>query len=262
MKRFRLFLLTFITFFFAMTTILFIQLINIKSIASKLGIMEKSDAFQGMFLATQAPFLLGCAILFSSILFVLFLLFVVSDNKSFSVSFIDKLKELDTINAGDQTYEQAIDVYKSIITDPETGAVIYKHFRTILDKEFIRSSRYHLPFALMRIAVQNKKDFEVLQKKTSSNIHTVLRNVDVISINNEKEFICLLPNTKKASANLAVARIFKRLQSVQEVSGEKICIAVGLSSFPEDGADVETLLSTLDKNFQKARMMGENKVIF
>lgn len=262
MKRFRLFMLTFATFFFAMVVTLVLQLMTIGNIASKLEIEGKTEVFQNLFLSTQAPLMLIIAIVFSVILFILFLLFVVTTNKCFSVSFKDKLKEFEATNPNEESYDQAINLYKSIITDPETGAVIYKHFRTILDKEFIRSSRYKLPFGLLRIAVQNKQDFELAQKKASANIQTVLRNVDVISINNEKEFICLLPNTKKASSNLAVGRIMKRLQSVQEMTGERIPLAVGLSSYPEDGSDVDTLLNVLERNFQKARMMGENKVIF
>jgi diguanylate cyclase (GGDEF)-like protein len=255
-------MLIFATFFFAMAVTLALQLVTIGNIANKLEIGGKAEAFQNLFLASQAPLMLIIAILFSAILFILFLLFVVTTNKCFSVSFMDKLREFEATNPNEESYDQAINLYKSIITDPETGAVIFKHFRTILDKEFIRASRYKLPFGLLRIAVQSKQNFDLAHKKASANIQTVLRNVDVVSINNEKEFICLLPNTRKANANLAVGRIMKRLQSVQEMTGERIPLAVGICAYPEDGSDVETLLAALDRNFQKALMMGENKVIF
>ena len=262
MKKMRLFMLSFITLFFAMIIVLTVQLINIKSIANNLGISEKADAFQNIFLGNQVPFLLLVVIVFSLIQFVLFLIVVVTRNKDFSVNFFDKLNAIGTERDPDAAYDQALDVYKSIITDPQTGAVIYKHFQTILDKEFIRSSRYKIPFALMRISVLDKDNFDSHHKHASSNIHTVLRNVDVISVNVQKEFVCLLPNTKKANANLAAGRIFKRLQTVRELTEEKITLAIGISSFPDDGENLETLFIVLEKNFQKALMLGEDKVVF
>jgi GGDEF domain-containing protein len=262
MKRMRLFMLSFVTFFFAMILVLTVQLINIKSIANNLGIGEKADAFQNIFLGNQAPFLLLVVIVFSLIQFILFLIMVVTRDKDFSVSFLDKLNALGTERDADATYDQALDVYKSIITDPETGAVIYKYFQTILDKEFIRSSRYKIAFSVMRIAVLDKQNFEAHHKHASSNIHSVLRNVDVVSVNAQKEFVCLLPNTRKANANLASGRIFKRLQTVRELTGEKITLAVGISTFPDDGENLETLLISLERNFQKALMLGEDKVVF
>ncbi len=255
-------MLSFLTLFFAMIIVLTVQLINIKAIAHVLGIGEKADAFQNIFLGNQVPFLFLVVIVFSLIQFVLFLVMVVTRNRDFSVGFFEKLNAIGTERDPDVAYDRALDLYKSIITDPETGAVIYKHFQTILDKEFIRSSRYKIPFALIRVAVLNKENFETHHKHTGSNIHTVLRNVDVVSVNTRKDFICLLPNTRKSSANLAVGRIFKRLQTVTELTGEKIILAVGISSFPDDGENLETLQIVLDNNFQKALMLGEDKVVF
>jgi len=159
-------------------------------------------------------------------------------------------------------YDQALEMYRSAITDEQTGAIIYKHFKTMLESEFTRSLRYKMVFSLVKISIENKENFNSVFHKVAFSITNILRNVDVTSVDVDRKFVILLPNTKKTNAETAVRRIWARVKSVQEQTDAKINLVAGIVTFKEDGDTVELLLAALDRNLEKARLLGAHTIIF
>ncbi len=91
-----------------------------------------------------------------------------------------------------------------------------------------------------------------------------LRGDDIVARYGGEEFLIVLENTPKEKAYKVLERIRDNL-SHQEVSiGDgkkiKITVSIGLSSFPEDGNNLEELIKVADKALYRAKQTGRNKV--
>jgi diguanylate cyclase (GGDEF)-like protein len=75
----------------------------------------------------------------------------------------------------------------------------------------------------------------------------------------------LLPETCKESSKVVIERIRSAVESHpflgrEEMPMKKVTISAGISAFPEDGADAQSLIRAADKALYDAKSHGRNVV--
>jgi diguanylate cyclase (GGDEF)-like protein len=261
MKTLKYVAVVFLPLFFLVLLLIVQSSVSLRSAASSLSVPVAVEALQPAFMKTLTVYGVILFAVFGIIQTVLVYFFFKKPQAAFSREINEKL-ELVQKPEDEKVYDKVLELYKSVITDPKTGAVLFKYFMTMLDKEMVRADRYKLPFSILKITLKSKGDFDESFKKAGAIIISVLRTIDIISINEHKEFVILLPNTKKANGDMAVRRIFRRVQQVQETSGASFSLSVGIATYADDGITTDVLLGRADANLQKAKILGENKVVF
>lgn len=165
-------------------------------------------------------------------------------------------------DGGPESFTRILELYRRAVTDPDTGAVVFRHFRTMLESEVERAKRYKVPLSLVRISLLGKDRSKEALRRVSVNLRSLLRAVDVVAIDPSKDFIVLLPHTRKNNAEMAVWRIWKRVKAVEDQTGVEMPLAAGIASFGEDGEDAASLLETAEEHCRRAAVFGPGKVIF
>ncbi|MGK7958894.1 MAG: putative bifunctional diguanylate cyclase/phosphodiesterase, partial [Crocosphaera sp.] len=104
-----------------------------------------------------------------------------------------------------------------------------------------------------------------LLKSFAQRLSSCVRNNDIVSRWGGDEFTLLLPqiNTPEDTINLA-QRILDDLKKPFEVSGHQLYIktSIGISIYPQDGEDGETLLKNADAALYRAKERGRNHYRF
>lgn len=255
-------LFPFLMLLLALIPLLLFQYYLAGQIFQELTLPESAASFQYMYFSRQALVLSFLVVIVPLLGFLLFRSFGYSGSFDLSEKISGQVSDLQSQSADIDTYNRVIELFRSVVIDKETGAVVYKHFLSIMEQEMNRAVRYRIPFSVLRISLENQQNFDVMLKKVSHNIITTLRNVDFVSLDKEKIFTCLLPNTKKADAERACERIFQRMVHVNETMSEKIELVIGVSSFEDDGRDQAKLIDQAETKRKQAKILGPNKVVF
>jgi diguanylate cyclase (GGDEF)-like protein len=104
-----------------------------------------------------------------------------------------------------------------------------------------------------------------LLKVISGRLKNCLREGDTIARLGGDEFMVLLPDIKSASdAGKIGAKIVKSLTEPVACQGHELHIttSIGISVYPFDGADAETLVKHADISMYRAKEIGRNKMVF
>ena len=95
---------------------------------------------------------------------------------------------------------------------------------------------------------------EVLRNACKTFVES-LRKGDMVFRYGGEEFLLFLDNTDKKGALLVAERIRKAISLYLPTT-----VSLGISSFPEDGTELEELISSADKALYKAKETGRNKI--
>lgn len=167
-----------------------------------------------------------------------------------NISLIEKLKRIST-------------------TDALTNVYNYRYLESYLKKEIKRSKRFQDIFSILLCDIDDFKKIndqyghlkgdEVL-KKLIKYVKGISREIDVISRYGGDEFIIVAPKTDKENALKFSQKILKFLPVVQYYDkNEKIKISIGVSTYPEDGEDITTLIKAADKKLYLAKRNGKGR---
>ena len=150
--------------------------------------------------------------------------------------------------------EQVSTLEASLVTDSLTRLGNREGFQRRLGTELARALRYDHPLNIVMLDLDNFKQVN------DSFGHTVGDNAlvavaDVLRANQRAsdsafrwggdEFVLLLPDVHPNEARNAAER-YATLVSGVEVNGIRLSVSVGVASYPEDGADPQTLLRRAD----------------
>ena len=100
---------------------------------------------------------------------------------------------------------------------------------------------------------------DVLLKDVAKRLVTQLRDVDTICRIGGDEFVVVLPEIKRATDAAHVAqKVIEQLSLPTQVEGRELHVtpSIGISVFPEDGRDAETLIRNADAAMYHAKEMG------
>ncbi|MFH1422518.1 MAG: diguanylate cyclase [Planctomycetota bacterium] len=176
-------------------------------------------------------------------------------------------------------------LYHRSIFDEMTRVFSRGHFDMHLSQEIERARRYRknaeeneeessrINISLIMFDIDNFKKIndtyghqvgdEVL-RSTASVVRNKVRAADIVARYGGEEFSIILPETCKENALKAAERLRKAIE-VNEIATDgkklKITVSLGVSTYPDDAADMHTLVREADKALYTAKAQGKNRVV-
>jgi diguanylate cyclase (GGDEF)-like protein/PAS domain S-box-containing protein len=132
------------------------------------------------------------------------------------------------------------------------------------------SSRYNQQFALLFLDLDRFKYIndtlghqagDLLLQKVAQRLKGILRKKDTIARIGGDEFVIILPNLKHIREAVQTAEmIIEALKSSFFLNGQEVYIStsIGISFYPYDGEDIETLVRNADRAMYQAKKSGKN----
>jgi len=151
-------------------------------------------------------------------------------------------------------------------TDPLTGVVNSRCFFEIGNVETLRSFRYHHPFSVVFIDIDDFKLVndkrghsagDALLRHIGKTIKETIRDTDVLARLGGDEFAVLLPETDEKAAQITVTRIQKNLLLPETVS-TPVTFSVGLVTNLGVRCAFEEVLKAADDLMYEAKRSGKN----
>ncbi|GFO61941.1 GGDEF domain-containing protein [Geomonas silvestris] len=160
------------------------------------------------------------------------------------------------------------------ITDSLTGLHNHRYFKQFFKQEMGRAKRYHKPFSIIMMDVDDFKSFndsfghavgDELLTVLGTVILETIRGVDVAFRYGGEEFIVLLPETRLDKAILAAERLRAAVQTgtVNKLAGSGgrgVTVSIGVASYPENADKMDELFNIVDSLLYQAKRCGKNKV--
>lgn len=154
--------------------------------------------------------------------------------------------------------------YKDLsIRDGLTGLFNFRYFKEMLQKEIEKSKRYGHPFSLIMLDIDDFKIFndkfghlegDRILKKFSRLISDSVRKIDMVFRYGGEEIFVLLPELPKSKAK----KVAERLKLLVR-ENLPITVSVGISGFPEDGEDSESLIKKADLDMYEDKKISKNQ---
>lgn len=170
-----------------------------------------------------------------------------------------------------------LSVYQSMkdlaMIDGLTGIYNHRAFKERLQIEIERSRRYNSTLSLMILDLDKFKRIndtyghlhgDYVLKKSANLIRGSVRTVDTVARYGGEEFAVILINADKKSCLNTAERICKNIHSFMfEKDGmtERMSISIGMSEYPGDGDDLQSLVSSADMAMYRAKRAGGNQVV-
>gem|GEM_PF-1890984 len=160
------------------------------------------------------------------------------------------------------------------ITDNVTKLYNRHYFNNVFNQELARSLRYGNEFSIVMIDVDMFKQINdnyghaigdrMLRKITATLIKNLRKNIDVPARYGGDEFIILLPETGSEGAKVYADRLLEEVRLIKlEYNGQTIhaTVSIGISTFPKDSRERQSLLEKADDALYTAKENGRNQVV-
>jgi diguanylate cyclase (GGDEF)-like protein/PAS domain S-box-containing protein len=180
------------------------------------------------------------------------------------------LRQVFLFNDISQKKETEDFIWRQANYDLLTGLPNRLMFQDRVEQEFKKSHRTKLSFALLFLDLDNFKEVndtlghaygDMLLKEVSQRILTCVRETDTIARFGGDEFTILLCDiSEKERVNRVIEDILQSLTKPFEINDEMLYItaSVGVTCYPEDGEDLETLTKNADQAMYAAKNAGRN----
>ena len=156
----------------------------------------------------------------------------------------------------------------TLITDSETGLLNEAYFGLRVEEEFKKSWRFQWSYSLLLVDVNGLAEVESSEGRAAADalildiageILTASRDVDLAARLSRNRFAMLLPGTPTEGAVTMVRRV---LQGVLEKVEERVNLAVGISTSPQDKlASPDEFFARAEQALNMARSQGSNQVV-
>lgn len=171
------------------------------------------------------------------------------------------LKRLDTTQA-------------MLYQDEVTGLYNYRYLDVALNGELRRLQRFHSPFSLLFIDLDNFKGVNdshghmtgsSVLRQVGDVIKLAVRDVDAVIRYGGDEFVVVLIGANSRQAMQAAERVRSRVQGTIFRSEERkplqLTVSIGIASCPEHGRDKATILKMADETMYASKRSGKNRVM-
>jgi diguanylate cyclase (GGDEF)-like protein len=159
--------------------------------------------------------------------------------------------------------------------DEVTGLYNYRFMDVAIDSEIRRLQRFHSPFSLLFIDLDNFKQVNDVHghltgssvlKQVGVQITAAVRDVDSVIRYGGDEFVVVLLGANSRHAWMAAERVRSRIdrqEFTSEDRGHKIHItaSIGVATCPEHARDKATIIRLADETMYVAKRGGKNRVI-
>jgi diguanylate cyclase (GGDEF)-like protein len=156
-------------------------------------------------------------------------------------------------------------------TDALTGLYNVRYFRRQLHKQLELYKRYHIPFSLMMLDLDELKELNDTfghdaGDRVIKNLASVMcgekRETDIAVRYGGDEFFLLLPSTAIEEAETLAFRISSRCRAlnISSIGSDMTSASIGLAACPVDGTDVGSLRAKADRALYLAKSLGGGSV--
>ena len=158
------------------------------------------------------------------------------------------------------------------ITDELTRLYNYRFLKTALRREVARASRYGQTFSIIMIDVDHLKKYNEqhghlggseLLRQLAGILARNSRAIDLVAKYGGDEFLVILPQTRMDGAVSMGERTCASVAACAFPHCEPgaITVSMGVASFPQNGATMESLLAAADEALFRAKRQGRNCVV-
>jgi len=150
--------------------------------------------------------------------------------------------------------------------DPLTNLLNRRVMERILEREFLRSKRYHIDLTVLFLDLDDFKSIndtfghdngDMALCHTAQCLNSLKRDSDIVARFAGDEFVVILPSTNKSQAESYIKRVKQKLAKEPLLAGKKsfeVKLSHGLSSVFEKGIDSSiSLLKAADKRLFQAK---------
>ena len=162
-------------------------------------------------------------------------------------------------------------IWRQANFDALTGLPNRRMFHEHLRQEMKKTDRSNLPMALVFIDLDHFKEIndtlghdkgDLLLKEVASRLSGSVRGTDTVARLGGDEFTVILSELRNAGDVVRTAQEILKQMSTPFNLGEniaRISSSLGITLYPEDGADAETLIKNADQAMYAAKQQGRNR---
>lgn len=157
---------------------------------------------------------------------------------------------------------------KEIYYDELTGIYNRRFLHYWVDNEIKRANRFATKFGLIVLDLDDFRNInnsyghlegDKVLIEFSNFLRNTVREVDSIVRYGGDEFIVLVPNTDSRGILEFAQRILTSL-NYTEIANHKIYCSIGCAVYPDDGTNLEALISQADRLMYQAKKEGKNRI--
>jgi len=180
-------------------------------------------------------------------------------------------KKLATVNKTLHMKNKELEVLT--ITDSLTGLYNRKHLMEALVSEVARSRRHKHSFALLMLDIDHFKKYndthghlagDELLSRMAAVFRKSIRECDYSARYGGEEFMFILPEIGPEYGVKAADRIRKLVSNKKfsrDAARATVTVSVGVSTYPNDGEDPESIINKADDALYQAKRRGRNRVV-
>ncbi|NRR32477.1 EAL domain-containing protein [Oxalobacteraceae bacterium] len=162
-------------------------------------------------------------------------------------------------------------IWKQANFDALTGLSNRRKFNEHLRLEMRKTDRSHLPMALVFIDLDHFKEIndtlghdkgDLLLKEVARRLSQSVRGTDIVSRLGGDEFTVILSELKIPGDAVRMAQEILRKMSAPFMLNDDIAhisASIGITLYPDDGDDAETLIKNADQAMYSAKQQGRNR---
>lgn len=165
------------------------------------------------------------------------------------------------------------EIRNRISYDQLTGLLTKESLYLALEMELKRCLRYELPLTILMMDLDRFKSVNDTHGHLMGShvlagvgrlIRESIRGADVAARYGGEEFVAYLSETGTAGAVQAAERVRRAIEAEEftlDGTTIRITISIGISSCPEDGRDIQSLVGRADRALYRAKEAGRNRVV-
>lgn len=152
------------------------------------------------------------------------------------------------------------------LNNDSEGLSKFEFFKYRLITEMQRSDRQGSTFTLAVLHTDTPKIKDMIYPKDiltpyiSKAINATIRNLDIASIDDRKDYLVLLSEANEAQASVVMDRILKKIPFINS-DKVKASISIGLANYPSDSKTVDDLLQAAKFAMFQAQQKGPNEIV-